>query len=263
MTNPLAYVHTPIPDDGVFKISPSQFAQFISYPHQWYRSQILKENVFSHNTASVLGTIVHYCAEMVGRGEDVSRVDIGEYIDSLAIHDEYDSHVVQSLYNEMAERLVNDYVNQNKFLEIETQHKSLIKDGYYAAGTLDALQGTKADCMIVDYKTYNSKSKPKTIPPHYKYQLLVYAHILKNNGYNPTRVRLVYINRNIEGEISIKTGKQNKSYPPEVTVLTQYLTSNDYLFIEGLLDLCVDSCIAAKKYPELTHVIFHDPRLKP
>lgn len=262
MTNPLEYVSTPIPDNCHFKISPSQFSNFIQAPHRWYRSEVLREDGFSHSTASVIGTCVHHCAEMVAKGEDVHKEIIEEYIDSLEIHDDYDPEVVKAHYVAMAEELVNSYVLENEFFKIEEQFTAEVKDGYAAAGTSDAIQGDEQDCMIVDYKTYNSKTKPRAIPAGYKYQLLVYAWMLRKSGYNPTRIRLVYVNRHIEGEISEKTGKQLKSYPPEVTVLTDVLTEDDFEFIDGLLDLCVDSCEAAKDHPELLHVIFHDPRLK-
>lgn len=262
MSNPLAYVTTQIPKDGVFKISPSQFPEFIQRPHNWYRSEVLKEKSFSHNTSTAIGTVVHYCAEKVAKNQDVSQKAIDEYIASLEKHDEYNPKVVTFHYTEMAERLVNDYVLENEFLEIETSHCAEVKLGYYAAGKIDALQGTKDDCMVVDYKSYSSKTTPKVIPAHYKYQLLVYVWILLQKGYNPTRIRLVYINRHIEGEISEKTNKQMKSYPPEVTVLTATITEEDIAFIDGLLNLAVDSVEASNAHPELTHVIWHDPRLE-
>ena len=262
MTNPLAYKPTEIPEGGIFKFSPSQFAKFIQAPHQWYRSEVLGEKEFSHSTSTVIGTIVHYCAEMVAKQQEVDKAVIEDYIDSLDIHEDYNPDIVRDKYLTMAECLVNDYVLENQFLEIETNHSAEVRDGYFAAGQLDNLQGTKEDCMIGDYKSYSSKTKPKSIPAYYKYQLLVYAWILIQNGYNPTRIRLIYVNRHIEGEISEKTNKQMKSYPPEVTVLTEAITSEDIEFIEGLLLLAVDSVEATKKYPELTHVIWHDPRLE-
>jgi len=263
MTNPLVYVPAHIPDDAVFKISPSAFAKFIQTPHSWYRDEVLKENPFTHNTSTVIGTIVHYCAEMVTKGEMVDTKAIDEYIDMLEMHDDYDPELVRSQYPAMAECLVNYYVLDHDYLEAETQHVAHIGDGYYAGGTLDRLEGEMSDCMVVDYKTYNSKTKPKTIPIYYKYQLLVYAYILSTNGYNPTRVRLVYVNRNIDGGISEKTKKPLKSYPPEVTELTEVITEEDLSFIKGLMELCVDSLKATENHPELTHIIWHDPRLKP
>ncbi len=91
----------------------------------------------------------------------------------------------------------------------------------------------------------------------------MYAFILRLNGYNPTRLRLVYVNRHIEGEISEKTGKRMKTYYPEVTVITETITDEDIDFIGGLLELCVDTVQASEVYPKLNHVIWHDPRLKP
>lgn len=263
----LDYVSSPVPKDCLFKISPSAFAKFISSPHIWYREQILKQDVFEYNTASVLGTIVHYCAEKVAKNEEVDVDEIEKYINKWAPKDDdtpgngYDPDIVREQYIGMAERLVNDYVLNRDYLEVEKQLFAEIKNGYYVAGTLDALEGIITDCLLGDYKSYNSKTKPKAFPQHYKYQLLVYAWLLGKNGYTVNRIRLIYINREIIGEISEKTGKQMKSYPPEVTVLTETITQEDINFIEGLLELCVDSVVAGEKYPELLHVIFHDPRL--
>lgn len=261
-TNPLAYTTPELPKGAKFKISPSAFSKFVDKPHDWYRSEVLKENPFSHNTSTVIGTIVHYCAEMVSKGEEVDKVAIEEYIDGFAVHDDYDANIVRMQYPAMAECLVNYYVLDHEMIEAETQHMVELIDGYYAGGTLDRLEGSKDDCMIVDYKTYHSKTKPKAIPAYYKYQLLVYAYILRHKGYTPSRIRLVYVNRNIDGGLSEKTNKPLKSYPPEVTVLTETITDDDYDFIEGMMELAVDSLEAIKKHPELTHVVFHDPRLK-
>lgn len=266
MTNPLVYqdgTHL-LPKDCKLKISPSKFAQFVQKPHYWYRSEILKEKGFTGNTSSVIGTIVHYCAEMVAKELPVDKQIIQEYINLFETHEDVDTSTVEISYTEMAERLINDYVLENvsKYFETEKFHYAKVADGYYAGGTADFLEGSKEDTLIGDYKTYSSKIKPKAIPMSYKYQLLTLAWILSKNGYTPTRIRLVYINRNINGDISKTTGKQLKSYPPEITVLTETITEEDYEFIDSLLGLCVDSVKASKKHPELTHVIFHDMRLQ-
>jgi len=266
MTNPLVYKDNSdlLPEDHKFKISPSKFANFVTRPHDWYRSEILKEDVFTGNTSSVLGTVCHHIAEVVAKEQPVDKSIIEEYIALKQPSEEYDPDIVSANYMAMSERLVNDYVleNMSKYFEIEKFHYAEVDNGYYVAGTADFLEGSKGDCLIGDYKTYNSKTKPRAIPMNYKYQLLTLAYLLRANGYNPTRIRLVYINRHIKGQISEKTGKQMKSYPPEVTVLTETITDDDFEFIESLLNLCVDSCEASKAHPELTHVIWHDNRLK-
>ena len=262
ITTELDYKSATVPDDCVFKISPSAFSKFIERPHAWYREEVLKEDVFSHNTSSVLGTCVHFCAEKVAKEEDVDVDEIHRYIDKWEKHDEYDAEEVRNQFVEMAERLVNDYVlERQQILAVEQEFCVHLKDGYYVAGTLDLLEGIKEDCMVSDYKTYSSKTKPKAFAQHYKYQLLVYAWLLTQLGYTVTRIRLVYVNRHIEGEISEKTGKRLKSYPPETTVLTHEVTQEDLDFIEGLLMLCVDSMKATDAHPDLRHVIWHDPRL--
>jgi hypothetical protein len=262
MTNPLVYVPASVPEDCVFKVSPSAFPSFIQSTHNWYRSEVLQTGEFSHNTSTTLGTIAHYCAEKVANEEVVEEALIEEYIDSLEVHDDYDPEIVRAEYRMMAETLVNDYVLANEFLATEEQVCREIKDKVYVAGTFDFLHGTQEDALLGDYKTYHSKTKPKSISQAHRYQLLCYAWALREYGYEVNRIRVVYINRNIEGEISEKTGKRLKSYPPEVTVHTETITQEDYNFIEGLLELCVDSLKAAWEHPELTHVIFHDPRLK-
>lgn len=259
----LDYVSTPIPGSGRFKISPSAFAKFVDKPHTWYREEVLKEDRFEYNTASVLGTVVHYCASQVAKGKEVEVDEIDKYIAKWAPNEDYDPACVNANYLAMAERLVNDYVldRQDGFLEVESSFCTEVGHEFFAAGTIDVLEGEKNDCMITDYKTYSSKTKPRSIPQHYKYQLLVYAWILTQLGYNVARLRLVYINRHIEGEISEKTNKRMKSYPPEVTILTETIEASDIDFIGSLLELCVDSCLAGEKHPELVHVIWHDPRL--
>ncbi len=258
----LNYVPAAVPDDCALKISPSSFASFIERPWQWYRTQIQKLDVFEYNTSSVIGTIVHYCAEKVAKGEEVNEDAIEEYINSMEENDNYNREEARNAWYPMASTLINSYVMQEKetYLQIEEQVCSPIGDGFYVAGTLDVLQGTKEDCMITDYKTYNSKVKPKSISPGYRYQLLSYAAALIAEGYNVTRIRNVYINRNIDGGVSEKTGKPLKSYPPEVTVHTETVVQEDIDYINSMLQLCKDSVLATGKHPELSHIIWHDTR---
>ena len=264
MTNKLDYVKTPKPYEEAIVFSPSQFAKFIEKPYQWYREQVLGEDGFTGNTSSVIGTIVHYIAECVANDEPVDKAEIERYIDAQEVSETYNPDMVRMYYPEMAEALVNGYVleNKNNFLAKELQLTADLGNDYFIGGTIDVVEGSAEDAMITDYKTYSSATKPKTIPNHYKYQLLIYAAMAIANNYNVTRIRLVYVSRGIVGEISPKTGKQFKSYPSEVTVLTETLTDEDMKFIQSMLYLCVDSLEATKKHPELTHVIWHDPRLE-
>lgn len=264
MTNPLDYVKTPKPYPEAAVFSPSKFSMFIDKPHQWYREQVLEEEGFTGNTSSVIGTIVHYIAEMVAKDEVVDKEAINAYIDSKEPSEDYNPKKVKECYPEMAKVLVNQYVLKNKhnYLGVETKLFAELTDDCFIGGTCDVLEGTVEDTTIVDYKTYSSTRKPTVIPSYYKYQLLVYAALATTEGYQVSRIKLVYVNSPIVGAISEKTGKQLKSYPSEITTLTETLTPEDMEFIESMLYLAVDSCKAAIEYPELRHVIFHDPRLK-
>jgi len=248
---------TYLPEEA-FRISPSSFNRFISQPHTWFAEQVLGEGTFEGSTSTVIGTIVHYVAEAVANGEHPSKKEILQYMDNHADVEDVDIDTVIKDYPIMAETLVNDYVLQNIPTKAEDFVKYHLGGGVWVAGTVDAYDnGT-----IVDYKTYNSKSKPRSIPMHYKYQLLIYAYIYSKLGYEADRIRLVYINRPIDGGISEKTGKPLKSYPPEVTVLNEEITKEDLQFIESVLFLCRDTYLKAKEDESLVYLLYKDYRLK-
>lgn len=260
----LTYESAKVPEQCKLKISPSSFGTFISRPWQWYRQQILKLDEFKYSTSSVIGTIVHGVAAAVANGDKVDEADIESYIEQHEENENYCKQTVKDSWYDMAVTLVNEYTipNKSRILAVEKQVFFELVDGVFPAGTLDLLEGTKEDAILTDYKSYNSKTKPKTMPAEYKYQLLVYVWILRKLGYFVTRIRLVYISRNIDGGISEKTNKPLKSYPPEVTVLTETVADEDLAFIESQLSLCADKIAVTKKQPDIAHVIWHDPRLK-
>jgi len=244
--------------DGVFKISPSSFSRFMDRPHEWYREHVLGEGGFEGNTASVIGTLVHYVAEQLAKGNIPDKVEMTQYVTNHKSNEDVDCKAVLAEFGPMAERLVNDYVLPNMPEAVEEFIQLDLGDGVYAAGSVDA----RDNGMVIDYKSYNSKTKPRSIPMHYRYQLLIYAYIYTKTGIPIDRIRLVYINRNIVGAISEVTGKQLKSYPPEVTVLTESITKDDLDFIESVLTLCKDTYLKAKEDPSLVHLLFRDMRLK-
>ena len=195
---------------------------------------------------------------MYGKGEHPKVDQIEQYIENHVHNLEVDVHEVRAQYKMMGEALVNQYLSSNKPTQVEPFVSYEIQPGYFPSGSIDAINH---DC-IVDYKTYNSKTKPRSIPYYYKYQLLVYAYILRKQNIDIQRIRLVYVNRYIDGGISEKTGKPLKSYAPEATVLTESITDDDMEFIESVLNLCVETTDYARKHPELAYMLFRDYRLK-
>lgn len=247
--------------ENAFRISASQFNLFMTKPHQWFREQVLGEKSFTGNTASVLGTIIHYIAECVSLEKEVRKDHIEMYISSFENNEEVDTSEIRSQYKQMAETLVNGYIlkNQSNFSDAEPFEYIEILPGIFPSGSIDRVEKVGDGTLrIVDYKTYNSKTKPKSIPMNYKYQLLIYAYLYGN----VSEIRLVYINRFIEGGISDKTGKPLKSYPPEVTVLTEQVTKEDIDFIVSVLKLCAETYQTYLDKPEMAYLLYRDYRLK-
>lgn len=262
--NPFIYQGNKDLPEGTHRISPSQFSDFVSAPHRWYRKQVLGLDKFEGNTASVRGTAIHVCCEFAALGKPLTHKMICDWIDELDYNEDLDKEEVKATYQAMANLIVNEYVLQHSFLEVEHDLSHWANPRLKVSGQLDRLEGTLEDTMIVDYKSYGSTTKPKYIPQNYKYQLLVYAYLAEKNGYNPTRMRLVYVSKEVDKRsISEKTGKPiGKIYPPEVTVLTETITEEDMTFIKSMIKLCEEKLKATNDYPELTHVIWHDMRLK-
>ncbi len=253
--------------EGSFRIGASSFSTFMDRPHQWYREQVLKEEGFKGNTSSVIGTIVHYCAEQKALGLEPSIVEIENYIKNHSIsriYPDVDTTIVRNTWKQMAMTLVNEYVlpNKNNLEEVEPFVYKELYPGYFPSGSIDRVEKVGNDTYrIVDYKTYNSKTKPTSIPMYYKYQLLIYAFIYSKPV---SEIRLVYINRAIDGTyISEKTGKAcGKIHPPELTILTESVTQDDLAFIESVLHLCIDTHKTSVENPHLTYLLYRDYRLK-
>lgn len=254
---------------NLFRISASQFSTFVERPWQWYKEQVLGLGGFQGNTASTLGTIIHAIAERTAKGLSTSRDDIEEYLSTITDPD-IDKEEIRFQYPIMAKVLMNNYVLKYRqaMYEVEPFLELDLGDGISVGGSIDRVEATSwerddtpSSIRIVDYKSYNSKAKPRSIPQHYRYQLLVYAYVYtKLRGIPVEEVRLVYVNRYIDGGISSKTGKPLKSYDSEVTVLTEQICNDDLAFIESLIYLTKDKLLATERYPELAHLLWHAPK---
>ena len=255
--------------ENSFRISASQFNIFMNKPHKWYREQVLGESGFTGSTSTIIGTIVHYCAEQKALGLEPKLDQIEQYIENHSDVIEFpdiDTHSVRANWKQMAMVLVNQYVlpNLNNLEEVESFVYNELYPGYFPSGSIDRVEKVgDGTYRIVDYKTYNSKIKPRIIPMNYKYQLLIYAYIYSKPV---SEIRLVYVNRSIEGVLGKvrKNGTQvmGKSYPPEVTVLTESIIQDDLDFIESLLKLCCETHMTIKNNPELAYIAYRDYRLK-
>ena len=253
------------PKDGVFRISASQFSKFVDRPWDWYREHILGEDGFTGSTSSVLGTIIHTAAERVANNLPFTKEHVEEFLATIT-DPEIDKSTIREQYPLMAAELINSYVLPNKqsFHEAEPFLTIDLGSDIEVGGSIDRVEscGDGGTYRIIDFKSYHSKTKPKKIPQGYKYQLLIYASVYSKCKQPISEIRLVYINRHIDGGFSEKTGKPLKSYPPEVTVLTEPVTADDIAYIDSMIDMCRETLLAAEAHPELIWLLFRDPRLK-
>ena len=253
------------PDENIFRISASQFSKFMDKPWEWYRQQVLNEDLFQSTTSTILGTIVHGAAERVANNLPFTKEHVEEFLATIT-DPEIDKSIIREQYPLMAAELINSYVLPNKqsFHEAEPFLTVDLGSDIEVGGSIDRVEscGDGGTYRIIDFKSYHSKTKPKKIPQGYKYQLLIYASVYSKRKQPVSEVRLVYINRHIDGGFSEKTGKPLKSYAPEVTVLTEPVTADDIAYIDSMIDMCKETLLAAETHPELIWLLFRDPRLK-
>lgn len=275
---------------GHFKISPSSFAKFFSKPHLWYREEVLGEEGFTGSEASYLGTVIHYIAEeyVKSKGTCVDKYEIYRYLfqelcsnQSLSLpswsngdhedeiidfllehcdHPEIRVSVILEHYKPMGNALI-ELLRTRPFPDmVEPMVAAEVIPGYWAAGSIDSYNSSTGE--INDYKTSSDLTPKKSIPYDYKLQLLTYAWILKQKGYNPTKMSITWITRNNVNRVNDK-GNPLKDYPSVATKISEVITNDDFEFIESLLKLCAESVQYGKANPDSVPYIFRDYRLKP
>lgn len=247
------YVSPKYPDDAIHVISPSSIYKFFDYPKVWYEENILNNKTFEASTATLTGTICHYIYEQVSKGLNVTREEINEQLDTFLNEKQLpdiDKDKIISDYPAVANIVVNNYVLPHTtgygVVAVERPIIGKVFNKIYVGGTVDRIEG---DC-IVDYKTVGIKPNETQIPFNYKIQLLAYAFILRQLGWEINRIRIVY------------GIKPLKTIGARCIVVTESITYEDEKLIKNTLQLIGESIIAIKEKPELTHLIFKSMDLK-
>jgi hypothetical protein len=284
-SSPFDYAKIEMPEDCIFKISPSSISKFFEYPVVWYKDQVLGETQFQGNTSSVLGSIVHGLAEMYVKGQETSSEMVEAYLRRQLLKPDVNIQEVRELYPDMAAALINEYIRYNKPTEVERSLCYEVKDGVYVAGTFDNITETgKYTCMVVDYKNVGTKPNTNKIPWGYYVQEMAYAYMLKKEheriqsmteeeceqeylleyeevetSYKdklleknplPDKIRLVYVVR------------PTKTLPIRVFKVTQIINDDDYQNIEDVLNLIADTVLLGKERPELNYLLYKSMQLK-
>lgn len=287
MTTELDYVSgASIIPEGAFGISPSGVSRFMSEIHNWYRTEVLGEVLFMGNTASVLGTCVHYCCEQYATTGTVNKEEVYKYIyknscvecppldttseetmishiDTYANHPNIDGRYILSQWKPMGMAAIELLKKSRKPFRVEDMICAEVIPGFYASGSVDmVIEGTPGKYILRDWKTTSDKSPKQYIPMNYKYQLLTYSWIYRKLGIPIEAIQIVWITNNEVGRISEKTGKPLQDYPSQAVPITEPITDSDFDFIESILKLIAETVQAAKDYPNLLHILFKDYRLK-
>lgn len=265
---PLAYNNgIGVVKEGDFRISASGISRFFSSTNAWWRENMMGESGFMSSTASVLGTCVHYVAEIfakTGNFTDQNKQEIEDYIVAHTnpaytdYNEEVDGDIIRVQYKIMAQNIVNEYLAGNRPTQVEPFVVEEILPGIFVGGSIDAITGD----VICDYKTTSLVKLPEVIKFEYRLQLLTYAWIMRKKGVAINRIRLIYVNRDKPGAISEKTGRQLKSYPSEVKVITENVTEEDFNYIEGIINMIAHSVQRWDKVPEDKYLLAQDWRLK-
>ena len=101
------------------------------------------------------------------------------------------------------------------------------------------------DGIVVDYKNVVTKPADNApIPFDYKIQLLAYAYILRQLGYEINRIRIVYGIR------------PTKTLPARCVVVTESIDFIADKLINDTLRLIAESVLAVKENPKLAYLIF-------
>lgn len=231
------------------RISPSGISKFFSQPRQWWGETVLKEPGFEGSSSTILGTIVHHCANLAANKQPLTGMSsqVLDYFDAQTI--EFDRELVQSLWQDMANLLISEYVSKKKFHSTEQFIYHPILPGIYAAGTYDALRALgDGTYSVVDYKT--ASTKPSGIPYHYRLQAHVYAYILTKNGLPVSQIELQYVTQ------------PTKTLPSRHFPMIEPFTQEDFTKIEAQLLTVAHSLQLYKTQPDLLWALAQDYRLK-
>lgn len=241
----------------VFKISPSSVADFFTSTSQYYKEQVLgEEKAFKGSTATHLGTIVHFCAEVSANGGDTTELenDVEMFLNSLT-DENVNKEEIKSLWFDMAALLVENTVldEEREIVGTEEFMYNKLNDHVYVGGTYDALIKDKADyagngLCVVDYKT--ASTKPSGINWKYRLQAYTYCWMLRERGKNITALELCFVTR------------PTKTLPVRYFNFKESYTNENHIYIGNVLKLIAESVALFKKEPTLRHIIAQDLSLK-
>ena len=246
-------------EDGKFRINASGISRYFTSTSSWYRERMHGEDGFTGSTASVLGSVVHYALETFVKNELLDEQEIYQYVQNQReIVSDLDVDYILSQWPQMF-AITKDYL-QYELDESCVAERFITQEllpGITVGGSIDLHSSNS----VTDYKTTSAKYPPKSIAYAWKLQLLTYAKLLRDEGYNIQYIRVISISTYIDGGISEKTGKPLKSYPSTVTVLEEPITPEDLEMMDNIFTLISKSVETYIKNPHLRPLLAQDVRV--
>ncbi len=280
----------PKPDPTVFLIQASGIEKFFSQTSIWFREKLLMEPQPCYGTGATLGTVVHYLTEQRIKNGSAKQSDVTEAMDyvDLQASETVDPTVIRTHYLPMYQAIKN-YLSINPVAIAEPLVTTEVLPGIVVGGSIDALRIIQGDFIeengdqlkldgsrfttieelagmtveILDWKTTSALSPPSKMAKEYKWQLAVYAFVLKK-AYNITVAYTTTVNvtRNNIGRVSPTTGKPIKDYPSTTGSIQEPVTENLLEFIESIINVVAHSVQAFVEKPNLRYLLARDFRLK-
>lgn len=266
--------------EGSFTISPSSLGKFFDEPHTWYREHVLGQRNFGMSTATILGTIVHFCGEEFIKTKSVDKLEIYRYIykntysgtqplpdteaEALAFvskikHPEIDVQHILEQYRPMGNSLIAYLKSRpSSGLVSEKMVATEIIPGYYLAGSCDLVSGRN----LYDFKTTSALSAPASVTYGYRLQLLAYSYAFIHSGIPIDTASIIWITTNQTGRYG-KNGKPLADYPATCTLSSVInIDEQALLFIESILRLVAETVQFVTEFPDKAYIAFRDYRLK-
>jgi hypothetical protein len=231
------FEYNDIQEEGKFRISPSSFSNFYENSGSWYKQNVLKENTFKGNTATVVGTILHARIGAYWTGVTWDTETEMDYIAKYDDNPEVDCWKIADLVANLWD-IVPDHLSQiNKPIEVEQEVKfSIPNSDYILAGTFDYL---RAD-TIGDIKTISQT--PKAIKVNHRIQILIYELIRRMNGLEPiSKMEVLYL---------VKTKK------PKIVTLVDTITEDDITWIKAEVKNMIKRLDMVKEDDSMVELLF-------
>ena len=229
--------------------SGSNLNNFFFNPKLFW-DRVFGRDLFIETTNTVLGTVIHYCANQYLTTKQVSSQDIENYLQ--IVDSSVDRDFIRNHYKDMGNKLF-EWLDSRVFGEFKSEIPLKAEVSKYGVltGTCDlVIRDT-----LVDFKTTSQLSDNTKIPMNYIKQLQAYYYLCHKNDIVINQAKIVYITIPRIGEISEKTGKLLRDYPCRIYELPLEREFLDILKIENYLKAIGEQIDFIKENPDKAHLI--------